>query len=149
MRQLLLVIGFLFLLAAHPAQAQLEPYKDYTVSDSVWHVTTVKVNSNMTDYYLEGLRSTWVASSKVAKEMGQIEDYKIMVSELPNSGQWNLLLLTKFKSLGDYAPNKARYDAFMKAWGEANKGLVEEKIKDYPNVRVITGEYMVRDLTMN
>ncbi|MBD8527090.1 hypothetical protein [Pseudomarimonas arenosa] len=148
MRQFLLALG-LVLLLTQPAQAQLEPFKDYNVSDAVWHVTAVKVDANMTDHYLEGIRATWVASSKVAKELGHIEDYKILSSELPNSGEWNLLLMTKFKSTADFGPNKARYDAFMKAWGEANRDMVREKVKAYPNVREITGEYLARELTVN
>lgn len=148
MRQIAFALGLLLLLST-PAWAQLEPYKDYNVSESVWHVTAVKVNANMTDHYLEGLRATWIASNKVAKELGHIEDFKILSSELPNSGEWNLLLMTKFKTTADFGPNKARYDAFMKAWGAANRDMVEEKVKAYPNVREITGEYMVRELTVN
>lgn len=43
---------------AQPAFAQLEAYTDYDISDSVSSVTTVKIDSNMTDYYLEGLKGT-------------------------------------------------------------------------------------------
>jgi hypothetical protein len=59
------------------AFADLEPWKDYSVSDAVYSVTTIKVHSNMEDAYLEGLKQTWVASSDVAKKLGQIEDYHI------------------------------------------------------------------------
>ena len=45
---------------ATPALAQLNVYEDYTVSDSVWSISTIKVDSNMGDYYLEGIKSTWV-----------------------------------------------------------------------------------------
>jgi hypothetical protein len=34
------------------AMADLDPWKDYEVSDAVWSVTTVKVDSNMGDAYL-------------------------------------------------------------------------------------------------
>src|SRR6202171_4140436 len=67
------------------AFADLESWKDYTVSDAVWSVTTVKVHSNMGDAYLEGLKQTWVASNEVAKKLGQIEDYKIYRSDLLRS----------------------------------------------------------------
>ena len=68
---------------ATPALAQLNVYEDYTVSDSVWSITTIKVDSNMGDYYLEGIKSTWVESNDVAKSLGHIEDYSIMVSAMP------------------------------------------------------------------
>jgi hypothetical protein len=131
------------------AYADLEIYKDYTVSDAVWSVTTIKVKSNMADAYLEGIKKTWVASSQVAKELGQIEDYKIYASDLPESGDFNVLLVVKFKNNEALAPNKARYDAFMAKWGEArNKETNEMAQRDYPAMRSITGEYLLREITL-
>src|ERR1700730_16473632 len=103
------------------AFADLEPWKDYTVSDGVWSVTTVKVHSNMGDAYLEGLKQTWIASNEVAKKLGQIEDYHIYRSDLADGGNFNLLLVVKFKSNEMLPPNKARYEAFMKEWGAERK----------------------------
>jgi hypothetical protein len=131
------------------AYADLEIYKDYTVSDAVWSVTTIKVNSNMGDAYLEGIKKTWVASSQVSKELGQIEDYKIFASDLPESGDFNVMLVVKFKNDEALAPNKARYDAFMAKWGEArNKETNQIAQRDYPAMRVITGEYRLREITL-
>jgi hypothetical protein len=131
------------------AHADLEIYKDYTVSDAVWSVTTIKVKSNMGDAYLEGIKKTWVATSQVAKELGQIEDYKIYASDLPESGDFNVLLVVKFKNNEALTPNKARYDAFMAKWGEArNKETNEMAQRDYPAMRVITGEYQLREITL-
>jgi hypothetical protein len=131
------------------AFADLEIYKDYTLSDAVWSVTTVRVKSNMTDAYLEGIKKTWVASNDVAKALGQMEDYHIYVSELPASGEFNLLLVAKFKNNEALAPNKARYDAFMAKWGaERNKETNEIAQKNYPAMRDITGEYLFREVTL-
>ncbi|MGB7904914.1 MAG: hypothetical protein WCF43_09485 [Steroidobacteraceae bacterium] len=131
------------------AYADLEIYKDYAVSDAVWRVTTVKVKPNMGDAYLEGIKKTWVASSQVAKELGQIEDYKIYASDLPESGDFNVLLVVKFKNDEALAPNKARYDAFMAKWGEArNKETNEMAQRDYPAMRMITGEYQLREIAI-
>ena len=132
---------------AQPAFAQLKPYTDYDTSSSVTSVSTVHVDANMIDYYLEGIRSTWVASSEAAKKLGQIESYSVYVSELPLSGDFNVVLVTRVKSAADLEPSKERYDAFMKAWGEANEKLVEEKVKSYPDIRQITGEYRLREVT--
>jgi hypothetical protein len=107
------------------AFADLEPYKDYDVSDAVWSVTTVKVDPNMGDAYLEGIAQTWAASNKVAQELGQIESWSIFRSNLPESGHFNLLLVVKFANTSDLAPNKERYDAFMKAFGEARTRCVK------------------------
>lgn len=131
------------------AFADLEPYKDYDVSDAVWSVTTVKVDPNMDDAYLEGIEKTWAASNDVAKKLGQIESYSIYRSISPQSGDFNLLLIVKFANTSDLAPNRARYDAFMKEMGAAkSKEATEYSQKNYPAMRTITGEYLMREITL-
>lgn len=131
------------------AYADLEPWKDYTESDAVWSVTTIKVHSNMLDAYLEGLKKTWVASSEVGKKLGQIEEYHIYRSDLPESGSFNMMLVVKFKNSEMMGPNKARYEAFMKEWGaERNKKTTETAQHEYPAMRDITGEYHLREITV-
>lgn len=132
---------------AQPAFAQLKPYKDYDTSTSVSSVSTVQVDANMIDYYLEGIRGTWVASNEAAKKLGQIEDYSVYVSELPLSGDFNVVLVTRVKSAADLEPNRERYDTFMKAWGDANEKSTRETVKSYPGIRKITGEYRLREIT--
>lgn len=147
MHKTLLAIGLSIAVAA-PAGAQLRPYQDYTVSDSVINMSTVKVKENMVADYLQGIRATWVASNEVAKSLGHIKDYRVYVSELPNSGDFNVVLVTEFANTSDLGPNKARYDAFMKAWGTANEAMTRKTTTTvYPNLRDITGEYLLRRVT--
>ena len=133
---------------ATPAAAQLKPYTDYTVSDSVSNVSTIKVKENMVEDYLQGIRNTWVASNEVAKKLGQMKDYKVYVSDLANSGDFNVMLVATFGKTDDLAPNKARYEAFMRAWGTANEASTRTTTTTvYPNLREITGEYLMREVT--
>ena len=145
LRQLLagmVLVGF-----ASTAAADLEAWKDYDISEGVSNVTTVKVDSNMIDKYLEGLRTTWAPSNDIAVELGQIESYSIFVSELPNSGKFNVVLVTNFKNASDLQPAKAKYDAFMKKWGEENQKKSDEIAQNtYPNIRTINGEYLLREI---
>ena len=133
---------------ASVASADLEPWTDYDISESVMNVTTVKVDSNMIDKYLEGLSKTWVPANEVAKELGQIEDYGIFVSELPNGGAFNVVLVVTMASAAEMQPNKEDYDAFMKKWGEENQKRSDEIVLTYPDIRKITGEYLMRKITM-
>lgn len=143
----ILAFGLAVALSA-PAAAQLKPYQDYTVSDSFSNVTTVKVKENMVDDYLQGIRNTWIASNEVAKRLGQMQSYNVYVSDMPNGGDFNVMLVTTFANTSDLAPNKARYDAFMKAWGTANEASTRSTTTTvYPNLRAITGEYMMREVT--
>lgn len=146
--KLILIIATSFT-AAGAAFADLEPYKDYDISDAVWSVTTVKVDANMDDAYLEGIKNTWAAGNKVAMELGQIESWSIYRSDLPQSGDFNLLLIVKFANTSDLAPNKERYDAFIKAWGKANSDASTEFAqKNYPAMRELTGNYLMREITL-
>jgi hypothetical protein len=135
--------------ASGAAFADLEPYNDYDISDAVWSVTTVRVNANMDDAYLEGIKNTWASGNKIAMELGQIESWTIFRSDLPQSGDFNLLLIVKFANTSDLAPNKERYDAFMEKFGEdRNKEATEFSQKNYPAMRELTGEYLMREITL-
>lgn len=149
MRMKTIVGGLAMMFVTSAAFADLEPWQDYEVSDAVYSVTAVKVDPNMDDAYLEGIKQTWAASNAVAKELGQIEDYWIYRSDLPQSGDFNLLLVIKFANTADLAPNKERYDAFIEAWGQANADAATDYAqKNYPAMRKITGDYMMREITL-
>lgn len=131
-----------------PASAQLKEWQDYTLSKSVSNVSTIKVKENMVEDYLQGIRNTWAASNAVAKKMGHMQDYNVYVSDLPNSGEFNVILVATFANTSDLAPNKARYDAFMRAWGTQNEAATRTTTTTvYPNLRDITGEYLMREVT--
>ena len=129
------------------AIADLEPWTDYELSEGVSNVTTVKVDSNMIDKYLEGLKQTWAPANDIAKELGHIEGYWIHVSELPNGGDFNVVLGVDFKDAAAMQPSKERYDAFMKKWGEENQAKSDEIVLTYPDIRTIVGEYNMRSVT--
>ena len=148
MRTRQLFTGLLLVCFAGVASADLEPWTDYEVSPGVSNVTTIKVDSNMIDKYLEGLRDSWVPANKVAMELGQIKDYGIYVSQLPNGGDFNVLLVVRFESSGDMQPDKAEYEAFMKAWGKENQEKSDKIVVTYPDIRTITGEYLFREITL-
>jgi hypothetical protein len=143
-----LLIAIVLSFFATNAIAQLEPWEDYEVSDALWNITLVKVHPNMGDDYLEGLRESWVAANRVAKELGQIEDFFIYRSILPESGEANLFLVVRFANSDQLDPNKDEYAKFMKAWGEANQDKTREITKNYPSMRDIMGEYLVRRINI-
>ena len=142
------IISALVLVAfAGTATADLEEWKDYTLSETVSNVTTIKVDSNRIDTYLEGLRTTWASTNAIAAELGQIVSYNIYVSELPNSGEFNVVLVTTSKDAAALQTSKDRDDAFMKKWSEESQKKSEQVVKTYPDIRTITGEYLVREVT--
>ena len=142
-----MLLGVILSGVASVALADLEPWTDYVVSEGITNVTTVKVDSNMIDKYLEGLSKTWAPANEIAKELGQIEGYWIHVSQLPNSGDFNVVRGIDFKNSAALQPDKAKYDAFMKKWGEENQKQSDELVMTYPDIREIVGEYNMRSVT--
>jgi len=143
----LVAVGMLGLSA--DASAQLKYGKDYTTTDSFSSVTTVKVDANMIEHYLEGLKQTWVTGNEVAKELGQIESWDIYVSQLPLSGEFNVVLIVRFTDMAQYEKGRNDYAAFEEAW---LKKISEEKrdkiVKSYPGIRNIVGEYLLRKVEL-
>ena len=136
-------------LATGSAIADLKPWEDFAPSESVWQVTTVKVDANMGNAYLEGLEKTWVSGNKTSKELGHIEDWKILRSDLPESGEFNLLLMIKYKNLEMAAPNEARYKAFLEKYSQDQvDDITDYSQKNYPAMRDITGMYYMREINL-
>ena len=46
------------LMISQPALAQLTPFEDYDISKELWNITMIKVDPNMGDDYLEGIRES-------------------------------------------------------------------------------------------
>lgn len=147
MRSIILAVSLMFFSTA--AFADLDPWTDYEPSEAVYMVTTVKVDSNMGDAYLEGLANTWVPGNDLSIKLGHMEQYWIYRSQMPESGDFNLLLVVKFANTSDLAPNKARYEEFMKAFTKKKSDeSTEFAQKNYPAMRELTGSYMMREIKL-
>ena len=70
---LLIIITFSFMSFSQEEETR-EP------APGVIELTVVKVKNNYLQHYLDGLELTWVASNKILKEMGRIDDYSVHVS---------------------------------------------------------------------
>ena len=53
-----------------------------------------------------------------------------------------------FESAADLQPSMEDYNAFMKQWGEENEKRTEQIVQTYPDIRTITGEYLLRKITI-
>lgn len=144
------VVGFfavLMLVLCGPALAQLDYGDDYTTSDTVWSVTHVKVDSNMIEDYLQGIRQTWATAMDVSKELGQIEDYAVYTSELPEGGDYNVTLVIQYTDIAQLDAGRKGFKEFEAAY---NKKISEDKQREivlsYPGIRKIVGEYLVRQV---
>ncbi|GIU53801.1 hypothetical protein [Shewanella sp. KT0246] len=127
---------------------RLEVYEDYDLGSEIMMMTTVKVDPNMGDIYLAGLRSSWVKAVNIQKELGFIKDWKIYGSDLATSGDFNMLLVVTFDNAADIEPNKEKYKQFMQKWSDSDEKKSNEISAKYPEVRTLTGEYRMREIIL-
>jgi hypothetical protein len=148
MKRILITLACVVFTSTLFAKDRLEIYEDYDLGTEIMVITTVKVDPNMSDVYLAGLSGSWVKAVKIEKELGFIKDWKIYASDLPVSGDFNMLLVVTMANGADIEPNKKKYEAFMKKWSEADQKMSNEISAKYPEVRTLTGEYRMREIMM-
>jgi len=128
----------------------MEIYKDYEPGQQVVEMTTIQVDDGQFDTYLEGLKSTWIDSNEVAKQLGMIEDYHIYWNTAPTDGTFDLVLEIVYPSVETWAGNKADYMKFLDAYGKANLDKGNETVlKLYNQIRQITGTYVLREVVVH
>ena len=95
------------------------------------------------------MRKTWIPGNKISQDLGQIEEWSIYVSDLPASGDFNVMLVVKFAKTEDLPPNKAAYKKFMaKFTQKQSEEATKYSQKNYPGIRELTGEYLMREITI-
>jgi len=148
MKKVLVTLLFTLFSFTTFAQDRLEVYKDYDLGTEITLITTVKIDANMEDVYLAGLRNSWVKAVNLQKELGEIKSWKILASDLPQSGEFNMILMVVFENAADLEPSKKKYTAFMEKWGEENRTESQKISAKYPEVRTLTGEYRMREIML-
>ena len=86
-----------------------EIWKDYEPSERQIQLTVIDVQANYLDNYLVNLKRTWVRSVEVQKELGQIVDYGVFVSDGANSP--NVWLTIEYENMAAMEQTKEKYDA--------------------------------------
>ena len=70
-------------------------------------------------------------SRRDVRNDAQNREIRIMrLRQLPNSGDFNVVLGIEYKSAAAFQPDKAKYDAFMDKWGEKKPGKVRRTRPD-------------------
>lgn len=130
-----------------PLFASAEMWKDYTPSEQVTELVVVDVKSNYADDYLMQIKTTWVRSMEVQKEMGIIEDYGVWIANVSDSP--NVFLTATYKNLSAMEGSEERYDAVTKALREMGMDDDEQDkmAKGYEDMREIVDRKVLRKIT--
>ena len=126
--------------------AQLEPWTDFETSEEVNVVSTTKVSENMIPYYLEGLSKVWLPATQFQKEKGYVKDFKVFVSDLPNSGDFNVVTWITFANDAAVRGSKKRFDEIQAHLNSLSSENERDEVvtKSYPSMRKIVGQYRLR-----
>ena len=113
-----------------------EIWKDYEPSERQIQLTVIDVQANYLDNYLVNLKRKWVRSVEVQKELGQIVDYGVFVSDGANSP--NVWLTIEYENMAAMEQTKEKYDAVNAVLAE-RYGDDEEELdkisKGYEEIR--------------
>jgi hypothetical protein len=121
--------------------AQEKSYKD----GSVWQVGFIKVSANMTVEYLNNLQNNWKATHDEAVKQGLIVSYKILQGTASNPEDWDIMLMTEFKSLSAMEGSDEKWAAISKkviGGEDAMKKLNESRV----SMRTIYGGKMLKEV---
>jgi hypothetical protein len=136
----LLLIAFALTISS-TMNAQDKSYKD----GSVWQVGFIKVGANMTVEYLNSLKNTWKATHEEAVKQGLIVSYKILQGAAANPEDWDVMLITEYKSLAAMEGMDEKWQAISKniiGGEDATKKLNESRV----SMRTIYGGKTLREV---
>ena len=114
------------------------------LADGVIELTTIKVKTNFLQQYLDGIEQTWVAASKIQKEMGIISNYNVYVG---NDGSTVYLTLT-YPSWANKAPWTDEQTAeFEEKFNETMSQEENQKLsQSYEDIREIVSVELIGQL---
>ena len=127
-----------------------EIWKDYEPSEQQVQLTVIDVKSNYLDDYLVNLKRTWVRSMEVQKDLGQVVDYGVWVSEVANSP--NVWLTITYENMAAMEQTKEKYDA-MNAELEKRYADDEDELdiisKGYEEIRTMVDNQRINQVNFN
>jgi hypothetical protein len=126
----IILISF-FTLTALFAQAG----ETWTVGESVYQISTIDLEPNVDPQYLNQMKKTWGNNMEVMKAEGLIEEYHIFRSINQYDGDFDLLLMIKYKNLAILDSNPKN----NKKWDEATEKARKVISRDQTNQ--ITGTF--------
>lgn len=142
-----IAIGFfaaILVIAAVSVYAQVNrPYHN----GSVWNIAFIRIKPGMDAAYMNYLASSWKAEQEAQKKDGNIVSYKVMSVEGHTTGEFNLMLMTEYKSLAAMEASQDKAEAVT----QKVVGNDETQMKGYNDrlvIREIIGDRLAREIIL-
>ena len=122
----------------------------WTVCESVYQISTIDLEPNVDPQYLNQMKKTWGNNMEVMLAEGLIEEYHIFRSINQYDGDFDLLLMIKYKNLAilDSNPknNKKREKAQAKAREVISRDKTNQITGTFPKMRTILDQKLMREI---
>ena len=123
----------------------------WNVGESVYRVSTIDLEPNVDPQYLNQVKRTWGNNMEVFKAEALVEDYQILRSINNYDGDFDLLLIIKYKNLAMLDSNPKNRQKWAKAQAKARKITSQDQSQQitstFPKMRTIRDEKLMREIT--
>ena len=99
----------------------------WTVGESVYQISTIDLEPNVDPQYLNQMKKTWGNNMEVLLADGLIEEYHIFRSINQYDGDFDLLLMIKYKNLAILDSNPKNNKKWDEATEKARKVMRNDK----------------------
>ena len=128
-----------------------QPGETWNVGESVYRVSSIDLEPNVDAQYLNQIKRTWANTMEVLKAEGLVEDYQILRSINNYDGDFDLLLIIKYKNLATLDSNPKNAKKWDKAQEKARKITSQDQAQQitstFPKMRTIRDEKLMREIT--
>lgn len=142
-----IILISLFTLTALFAQAG----ETWTVGESVYQISTIDLEPNVDPQYLNQMKKTWGNNMEVLLADGLIEEYHIFRSINQYDGDFDLLLMIKYKNLAILDSNPKNNKKWDEATEKARKVISGDQTNQitgtFPKMRTILDQKLMREIT--
>ena len=123
----------------------------WTVGESVYQISTIDLEPNVDPQYLNQMKKTWGNNMEVLLADGLIEEYHIFRSINQYDGDFDLLLMIKYKNLAILDSNPKNNKKWEKAQEKTREVISRDKTNQitgtFPKMRTILDQKLMREIT--
>ena len=123
----------------------------WTVGESVYQISTIDLEPNVDAQYLNQMKRTWENNMKVFKAEGIVEEYHIFKSINQYDGDFDLMLMVKYKNLAVFDSNPKNNKKWDKAEAKARDVISRDQTNQitgtFPKMRTILDQKLMREIT--
>jgi len=119
------------------------PYRN----GSVWNIAFIRIKPGMDTAYMNYVAGQWKAEQEAQKKDGNILSYRVLSVEAHTPGEWNLMLMTEYKSLAGMEASQDKADAVaQRVVGNDEKQM--QGYRERAEIREVMGARLAREIIL-